>query len=194
MAHTYYARSLSPLVISQSMDYSSVLQAAYDQWRSGSNYIILTLFEEAVAAGRSIIYGTTSTGSHVSDFYKRLKEDGYQIVLLLCSCPDSVRKEAVEYRNEVIRFYQSSPEDAISKGKLFPERMGAYFAHADLIYLYWSDALFSPERLAAIWKDGELVIQDRGAMDRFVAKYEEDRAALAVSGKAIPPFESFLVK
>ena len=191
MAHTYYAQSLNPLVISQAKDYDQVIKSAYNKWRSGSNYIVLTLFEEAVAAGRSIIYGTTLTGAHIPNFFGKLKENGYQIVLLLCSCPDSLRQKAVEYRNRVVRFYQSSPEDAVAKGKFFPQRMGAYFSYADLMYFYWSDDLFSPERLAAIWPNGKLEIHDSEAMQCFAEKYEEDRLALAAEGQMIPTFESY---
>ena len=191
MVHTYYAQSLSPLVISQAKDYNEVIKNAYDKWRYGSNYIVLTLFEEAIAKGRSIIYGTTSTGAHIPNFFAKLKENDYQIVLLLCSCPDDLRYEAVEYRNNTVRFYQSSPEDPVAKGKFFPQKMGAYFAYADLMYFYWSDDLFSPERLAAVWRGGKLEVHDAQAMQRFVDKYEADRVALAAEGQIIPSFNSF---
>ena len=191
MVHTYH-QSLSPLIISQTENYNQAIKNAYYKWRYASNYIVLTLFEEAYAKGRSIIYGTTSTGSHVSSFFTKLKENGYQTVLLLCSCPDEVRHQAVEYRNNVIRFYQSSPEDAVAKGKFFAERMGVYFAQADLMYLYWSDSLFAPERLAAIWRNGTLEVQDRDAMQKFADKYEMDRAALEAEGQQIPPFDSLI--
>ncbi|MBX7067359.1 MAG: zeta toxin family protein [Parachlamydiales bacterium] len=194
MVHTYYAQSLNSFAIAETKDYSQVIKKAYDKWRAASNYIVLTLFEEAAGLGRSIIFGTTSTGAHMPSFYAKLKENGYKIVLLLCSCPDSVRKEAVEYRNEVVRFYQSSPEDAVSKGKFFPQRFGAYFDYADLMYFYWSDDLFSPERLAAVWENGKLEIVDAEAMQRFADKYEADRAALALEGQMIPSFDSYLSK
>lgn len=194
MAHTYYAQSLSPLTIALTNDYDQVIQNAYNKWRGGSNYIALTLLEEAVAAGRSIIYGTTLTGGHVPDFLAKLKEHDYQIVLLLCSCTDSLRQEAVSYRNRVVRFYQSSPEDAVAKGKFFSQRMGAYFAYADIMYLYWSDSLFSPERLAAEWRNGKLEVYDQDAMQLFVEKYEADRLLLAAEGCIIPSFESYFDK
>lgn len=194
MSHTYYAQSLTPLLISQIGDYNEVIKSAYNKWRAGSNYISLTLFEEAVAMGRSIIYGTTSTGGHIANFFANLKEKGYQIVLLLCSAEDNLRYKAVDYRNQVVRFYQSSPEDAVAKGKFFPQRMSAYFDYADLIYFYWSDDLFSSERLAAIWQDGKLEIQDSEAMNRFIEKYEADRISLASEGETIPTFESYLEK
>lgn len=194
MAHTYYAQSLTPFVVSQTGDYNQVIKNAYDKWRAGSNFIVLTLFEEAIAAGRSIIYGTTSTGSHIPNFFAKLKENGYQVVLLLCSCPDNLRREAVDYRNQVVRFYQSSPEDAVAKGKFFPQRMGAYFTYADLMYFYWSDDLFSEERLAAVWRNGKLEIHDAQAMQRFIDKYETDRASLAAEGQVIPAFDSYFTK
>lgn len=191
MVHTYYAKSLTPLAISEAKDYSEVIKNAYEKWRAGSNYIVLTLFEEAVDLGRSIIYGTTLTGGHIPNFFAKLKERDYKIVLLLCSCPDHVRKEAVQYRNDVVRFYQSSPEDAVSKGRVFPQRFGAYFKYADIMYFYWSDDLFSPERLAAVWRNGRLEIQDAEAMQLFAEKYESDRKALASEGQIIPPFDSY---
>lgn len=192
MVHTYYAQSLSPLVISSAQNYDDVIKSAYEKWRGGSNYIALSLFEEAFSMGRSFIYGTTSTGGHIPDFFARLKQNDYQIVLLLCSCPDDLRYQAVDYRNRVVRFYQSSPEDALSKGTLFPQRMGAYFAYADLMYFYWSDSLFAPERLAGIWRNGKLEILDAEAMQRFIDKYEADRANLETSGKILPAFNTYL--
>ncbi|MBI2743067.1 MAG: hypothetical protein HYX48_04040 [Chlamydiales bacterium] len=192
MAHTYYAMSLNPLVASATTSYDQVIKNAYEKWRGGSNYIVLSLLEESFALGRSIVYGTTSTGGHTPDFFAKLKQNDYQIVLLLCSCPDDVRYQAVDYRNRVMRFYQSSPEDAVSKGVLFPQRMSAYFKYADQMYLYWSDSLSAPERLAAVWKSGKLEIRDNEAMQRFIDKYEADRKALEATGVFIPAFASFL--
>ena len=192
MAHTYYAQSLNSLAISQTTDYDQVIKNGYNKWRAGSNYIVLNLFEEAIEAGHSVIYGTTSTGAHIPDFLSALKENGYQIVLLLCSCSDNLRKEAIQYRNQVVRFYQSSPEDAVTKGKLFAQRMGAYFAQADILYFYWSDELFSSETVAAIWQNGKLHIHDPQAMEKFIEKYEADRVLLATEGCDVPSFESFL--
>jgi hypothetical protein len=186
MVHSYYARSLTPLVIANTETYADVIKNAYEKWRAGSNYIALTLLEEAFATGRSIIYGTTSTGSHLPNFFAKLKENNYRIVLLLCSCPDDVRFEAIKYRNDTVRFYQSSPEDAMAKEIFFSQRMETYFTYADQLYFYWSDSLFNPERLAGIWKDGKLDIYDADAMQSFINKYETDRAALEARGQFIP--------
>lgn len=193
MVHTYHAQSLNPLIISQAQNYDQVIKEAYSKWRGGANYIVLNLFEEAVEAGHNVIYGTTSTGAHIPEFFAKLKENGFQIVLLLCSCPDNLRKEAVEYRNQVVRFYQSSPEDAVAKGKIFPQRMKDYFDYADVLYFYWSDDLFSSERLAGIWQNGKLEIHDSEAMQHFSDKYEADRASLAAEGKMISSFKSYFL-
>lgn len=192
MVHTYYARSLNPLIISKASSYDQVIKNAYEKWRAGSNYIVLTLLEEAFEEGRSIIYGTTSTGAHIPEYFKRLKSNNYEIVLLLCSCPDKVRYEAVDYRNREIRFYQSSREDAVAKGVLFSQRMESYFASVDQMHFYWCDSLFSPERLAGTWSKGTLEIYDSKAMQRFIDKYEMDRKALKAKGVIIPSFESYL--
>lgn len=188
MVHTYYARSLSALAIASAAAYDEAIHAAYDKWRGGSNYIVLTLLEEAFDLGRSIIYGTTSTGGHMATFLPKLKERGYEIILLLCSCPDSLRYDAIDYRNKVVRFYQSSPEDAVGKGILFPQRMATYFANADTLYFFWSDR-FGEERLGGIWSQGKLEIRDQEAMDRFIEKYESDREKISTP---LPPFEDFL--
>ncbi len=190
MGHAYYARSLTPLKISESPDYLQVVKAAYDKWRWGADYITQTLMEEAIGLRRSVIFGTTSTKPYIAEYFARLKECGYQIILLLCSAPDEFRRKVVEYRNQIIRFYQSAPDDAVAKGKLFPQRMGAYFAYADRIYFYWSDELFLPERLAGIWEKGKMTLTDPEAMQLFIDKYEEDRAALALEGQSIPSFKA----
>lgn len=190
MVHTYYARSLNSLVIAEVGDYDQVIKNAYEKWRGGSNYIALSLLEEAFETGLSIIHGTTSTGGHLPDFFTKLKENNYEIVLLLCSCPDDVRYDAVDYRNRVVRFYQSSAEDAVSKGALFSQRMQSYFTYADKLYFYWSDSHLSQERLAGIWSNGKLEIHDSEAMQCFIDKYEADRALLQEKQIVIPSFDT----
>lgn len=193
MVHTYYARSLTPLLISQSEDYDQVIKNGYKKWRGASNYIVLNLLEEAFGKGCSIIHGTTLTGGHIPNFLAKLKENDFKVILLLCSCPDQLRYDAVNYRNRVVRFYQSSPEDALSKGLLFPQKMEAYFAHADQLYFFWSDSLFAPERLAGIWQKGKLEVLDPDAMKSFIDKYELDRSTLKETGISIPAFEKFIL-
>src|SRR3990167_10483221 len=131
---------------------------AYEKWRGGPNFIALTLLEDAFLHKRNIAHGTTSTGEHNPKFLAKVKDAGYDITLLLCSCEDAFRKKAIQYRNEEQKFYQSSPEDALNKGKFFPQRMSAYFTYADTLYLFWSDDLSVRERLAAVFSGGSLKV------------------------------------
>lgn len=192
MSHTYYNRSLSALVSGEDENYAMVVKNAYEKWRGGSNFIALTLLEEAFSHKRSVAHGTTSTGEHIPKFLAKVKEAGYDITLLLCSCEDSFRKQAIQYRNEEQKFYQSSPEDAVMKGKFFPQRMSAYFTYADTLYLYWSDDLATKERLAAVFKDGILQVLDAQALHLFVHKFEQDRALLNAEGKQIPSWNELV--
>ena len=183
MAHTYYARSLNALQAASKPNYLDIVKAAYEKWRGASEYITLTLLEEAFQKKDSIIHGTTSTGSHIPEFFQKLKAQGYRIILMLSYCEDSLRKEAIEYRNGEQRFYQSTPEDAVIKGKLFPEKLAAYFDVADTLYLYWSDDLFAEETLVAIFDKGEIKVEQSCSFENFITKYEEDRQALKAEGK-----------
>jgi hypothetical protein len=192
MAHTYYAQSLNALRVGATGDYLSTRKAAYEKWRGASNFIALTLLEEAFANRDNVIYGTTSTGGHIPEFMQRLKASNYQTVLLLCSCEDDVRKAAVEYRNLQERFYQSTPEDALAKGLFFPQRMPAYFTYADTLYIYWSDDLFSTERFAAVLENGQLTVNDAAALELFVNKYEKDRTDLQTQGKDLPAWSELV--
>jgi hypothetical protein len=192
MVHTYYSQSLNYRMIASSREYEDVLKAAYEKWRGASNYISLTLLEEAFRQKLDIVYGTTSTGAHMAQFLPRVKAAGYQIVFVLCSCDDEVRKKAIEFRNKEIRFYQSSPEDALAKGKYFSERMQLYFQHGDKLFFFWSDDLFKPERLAAVLDGANFEIRDFEAYVKFVGKYESDRKAHLAEGKQLPTFQELL--
>lgn len=192
MVNTYYAQSLNALRAGITANYLDVQKAAYEKWRGASNYISLTLLEEAFAKRDNIVYGTTSTGGHIGQFMERLRSAGYHTTLLLCSCEDDVRKAAVEYRLDQQKFYQSTPEDAVAKGRLFPQRMGVYFSCADTLYLVWSDDLFTTERVAAVFENGKLTVNDSEALDRFADKYERDRAALLAEGKNLPAWSELI--
>jgi predicted ABC-type ATPase len=196
MAHTYYAQSLNALQAASSSNYLDISKAAYEKWRGASNYIAFTLLEEALQKRTDIIHGTTSTGNHVPEFFQKLRAEGYQITLVLSSCEDDVRKEAIEYRNSEQRFYQSTPEDALAKGKIFPEKIATYFDYADTLYLYWSDDLLVEERLGAIFDKGEIILGPgcACAYEVFMAKYEEDREALKAEGKSLLSWEEIVQK
>lgn len=169
MVHTYYAQSLSAANITKYNDYMYARQAAYTKWRGASNYIALTLLEEAFSQKRSVAHGTTSTGAHIPYFLRKVKNKGYEVVLLLFSC-----------------------EDALKKAKLFPERMSVYFSYADTLHLFWSDDLETQERLAAIFSNGKIQVIDEGALEKFQEKFEKDRNRLEKEGKKIPSWSKLL--
>ena len=181
-----------PYYITKYNDYMYARKAAYTKWRGASNYIALTLLEEAFSQKRSVAHGTTSTGAHVPYFLQKVKNAGYEVVLLLCSCEDALKKQAIEYRNQVQKFYQSTSEDALKKAKLFPERMSAYFSYADTLHLFWSDDLETQERLAAIFSNGKIEVVDEGALEKFQQKFEKDRNRLEKEGKKIPSWSNLL--
>ncbi len=194
MAHTYYDKSLNALQAASKPDYLEIQKAAYEKWRGASNYITLVLLEEALQKKIDIIHGTTLTGAYVEEFLKKLKAAGYHITLVLCYCEDEIRKEAVEYRNNEQRFYQSTLEDTVAKGKLFVEKLSIYFQYADTLHLYWSDDLMAEERISVIFDKCEMIIGEGCAcvLDRFLSKYDEDRAVLEANGKKIPSWDELI--
>jgi hypothetical protein len=192
MVNTYYNHFLNALRAAEQEDYSSIRKQAYEKWRGASNYITYTLIEETLRDRKPMIHGATSTGEHIEALFKKLKDLGYDITLLLCSCEDSVRSQAVTYRNTVQRFYQSTPEDAVTKGKNFPIRMPVYFSQADTLYIMWSDSLFQPERLAAVLQDGKIKVVDQQALKLFAKKFEKDRDVLNKQGIEIPSWDDLL--
>lgn len=192
MVHTYYSRSLCARAVSDFQDYSLARKAAYEKWRGASNYITLVLLEEAFAKRMNIVHGATSTGGHIHKLLQRIKEANYQIALVLCSCEDSTRKQAISYRNEKQCFYQSTPEDDVIKGRFFAQKMPYYFEWADVLYLYWSDDVFSPERLAAVFSDGQVAVCDPEAYRNFISKFERDRADLKKEGIELPDWNCII--
>lgn len=191
MAHTYYDKSLSALQAASNPDYLEIRKAAYEKWRGASNYITFSLLEETLQKKSDIIHGTTLTGAYVEEFLKKLKAEGYHITLVLCYCEDEIRQEAIEYRNNEQRWYQSTPDDASSKGKVFAEKLSVYFQYADTLHLYWSDDLMAEERIAAVFDKGEMIVAEGCAcvLDRFLGKFDDDRDALLAEGKTIPPWD-----
>ncbi|HSX03342.1 MAG TPA: zeta toxin family protein [Rhabdochlamydiaceae bacterium] len=192
MAHTYYARSLSLLPLAEDSNYLLSQKKAYEKWRGGSNYITLKLLEEAFAQRKNIAHAVTSTGEHTPELLSKIKEAGYEIAFLLCSAEDEFRQQALQYRMCEQKFYQATPEDAVNKGKFFPMRMPAYFASADALYLFWSDDLATPERLAAVLKNGQMEVMDQDALGHFIDKFERDRALLKEYGSEIPEWNNLL--
>ncbi len=155
---------------------NSLLQKAYDKWRGASNYIASTLLNEAYTKGYNIAHGTTSTSEHIVRLYQKLKQNGYKINLLLCNSTDENRVEALEHRVKAQCFCQVDPNDIIKKGKMFPERFSAYFQYADEIHFYWIDNFLEGAILAAtLIKGKKILIHDKGALQKFTEKYDQDR-------------------
>lgn len=192
MVHTYISRSLNPYMIAETGDYNLVIKNGYDKWRAASNYISGTLTEEVLSNHADFAHGTTLTGDVVPGLLQKLKDNGYEITLLLCSATDDFRVASVIYRNDVTRFYQSSPEDIVSKGKFFPQRLKTYFTFADKLYFYWSDNINETEHLAATFDKGKLTVQDQEAWNLFSQKYESDREALRAEGKDLLSWDDLI--
>ena len=141
MVNTYIP-SLSFYQVSRFTSYLEAQKHAYTKWRFASLYLLSRLFDEAVEHRYSIAHGTTLTGAKTPEFLEKLKSAGYFIVLVLCFTPTEVRRQAVEHRETVMAYYQSTPEDFEGKEKLFQERMPTYFEFADEIFTYETKELF----------------------------------------------------
>lgn len=189
MVHTYHQRSLNALICAEHQQYAEVEKNAYEKWRGASNYITIKLMEETFQKHLNVIHGATSTGTHIPFFFERLHAANYKIILLLCSCEDQFRTEALSYRINQQRYYQSTPKDFIEKGLLFSQKLKDYFTHADELYLFWSDHLFTPERLAAVYTSRGTTIYDGDAYEKFIQKYEKDRENLKQKGIEIPSWQ-----
>ena len=177
MTNTYISKSLNLYTVSLFENFREAQKEAYDKWRNASNYIANTLLSSAALGKYNIAHGTTLTGSKVDILLSRIKKLGYKIVLVLCGAKDSLRQQAIKYRTEVQGFYQTEPQDIISKGLLFPLRMSTYFTYADELMLYWSRSIMSPSILGAkidLTKK-KIHITNKKAYQDFVQKYEIDR-------------------
>ncbi|MBM3887475.1 hypothetical protein FJ364_06100, partial [Candidatus Dependentiae bacterium] len=193
MANTYQNVSQNAFTKAQQDDYGLVQKAAYEKWRGASNYITLMLLEEAFKEKRNtIVHGTTSTGPLAQPLVQGAKKAGYEIIFLLCSAPDEFRKKVIHYRNTEQRFYQSTPEDAVSKGIMFPQRMQFFFEQGDTLYLYWSDSLSNAERLAAIFKAGKEIVVDVDAYAAFKEKYDSDAQHLDKEDIALSAWDALV--
>lgn len=183
-----YLQEFTPYKIAQASTVKPLLQKAYDKWRGGSNYIASTLINEAFAKGFNIAHGTTSTGAHVKNLYKKLKEKGYKIVLLLCNTTDEDRIAALQHRVKDQCFCQVDPEDVVNKGKAYPERFVDYFTYGDEIYLYWIGDFQKGATLAASLERGKkMQVYDQKALEKVIAQYDQGR-----EGKDLQPLQELI--
>jgi predicted ABC-type ATPase len=189
MINTYLTQSLSFYKISKEKTFEETQRNAYNYWRAGSNYIAQTLLNKAVEEKYNIAHGTTSTAPVIEKFYQTLKKQGYKIHLVLCYAPNEARGASIEHRVKTQSNYQSTPEDAIAKGKMFAERFPVYFKYADTLRLYWTCHFSTGSKEVARLEKGKLIIKDEAGYQMFVKQYEEDRAA---SQESLPTWEELL--
>ncbi|MBU0744652.1 MAG: zeta toxin family protein [Gammaproteobacteria bacterium] len=117
----------------------SVIRGAYVKWRAASNYISNKILNDAFSNRLAIAHGTTSTSIHMESFYKKLHDNGYKIILLLCASPAKNRLKAIVNRETKQCFVQATKADTKQKGKMFYENFPVYFKFADEIQFFWID-------------------------------------------------------
>lgn len=193
MTNAYHGHLMAAGTIANAPDFETAQSRAYDVARPASNYLTLEILNQAADANYDIAHGTTMTGPHIRSLINGLKDEGYEIDLMLCSAEDDMRADAQQYRANVQGYYQSTPEDVRSKGIAFPQKMADYFELADNLSLFWRDGVTENGIKAATYENGQKTILDQDAYDSFVNKYEADRHALATGQHGdivkLPAFE-----
>jgi hypothetical protein len=192
MVNTYVSQTQNYFEIASVNQYDELIKSAFEKWQEASNFITLSLLEEAFQKKLNIVHGTTSIHANVSGLLPAIHQAGYRIELLLCSCDDDLRMEALEHSSKEVHVYQGSLHDAIAQGKYFSERMALYFQYADKLSFYWSDELKQPEILAAVLDGKNFVVTDFNAYIKFVGKYELDRKMHLADGTELPSFKELL--
>lgn len=192
MVHTYYSQSLSALSISQYKTHLDAVTQAYEKWRSASNFITYTLLEEAFNAHQNIAHGTTSTKRDLPSFFSKVKDSGYEIILLLCSANEAVLNKIIEHRNNEKKMYFSTPEDNTNKAIAFVKMIPNYLKYADALYIFWKNDSTEEEQLAAVLKKGKMEIVNSQALDRFIEQFEKDRMIINKENGQIPSWKELL--
>lgn len=191
MINTYHAISLNAKELAKDLDLR-IRQRAYEKWRAASNHIVNRLFEEAVAGRYDIIHGTTSTGAHVPAMHKKLRETGYQLHLMLCFADEEYRFSAIDYRNLVQKFYQSTPEDGIAKGMLFYPRIAHCCRTGDRVLFMWTPTFLQQGRCVAEIVDGKLQVYCEKGFNAVRKLYAKHCDLLEKKGVVTEPWESFI--
>lgn len=176
MIHSYQGYLMSQGMIAEAKTFKAAQIKAYDLCRPASNYYSLKWMNEAAENGYDIAHGTTMTSPHVGGLMDSIKNKGYDVHLIVLAAPDDIRGQASSYRQETQANYQSTPEDVISKGAAFHERMPTYFDKADKLSLRWRNAVQGDAVVAAIYDKGQKTIVDEQAYNDFVSFYQGDMA------------------
>jgi hypothetical protein len=125
-------------------------QAAYNRWRPGSNAAAHFILAELIRKKYDIYFGTTSSGAATPTFLKFLKDQGYKITVMHMTMSDQKRWESVLERDGT--FVQTTEEDVVQKGELFPQRIeDSFLKHADKIEFYYREGVKEDATLAARW-------------------------------------------
>lgn len=189
MVNTYLNRSQNMYQFSQ-LGPQNTQKSGYTHWRGASNYITKTLINEAVLQGYDVAHGTTSTSPEIARLLKRIGSQNYQIQLILNVSPKPQRLNALQNRKIKQCFYQVTPEDAVKKAELLPQRYPQYFQYADIIELNWIHNYKSSPIKAARLTKGKLQILDKEAYENVVREYERDRQN--INNSDMPTFEALL--
>lgn len=94
MVNTYHGHLMAASTVADAPDFQTAQGRAYDIARPGSNFLTLEVLNEAVDGNYDIAHGTTMTGPHIKSLLSGLKQQGYEIDLLLCGAEDDMRAEA----------------------------------------------------------------------------------------------------
>ncbi len=136
-----YTQYIDNYLISESLTYQR-LKEAYAKWRDASDYIVNKILNEAYDKNFAIAYVTTSSIKGIDQFFGKLKNRNYKIILLLCGSSEENRLKAMEYKEKHQYFVQATPEELITKGRRFFDNFPAYFQLADEIQFYWTEDFF----------------------------------------------------
>ena len=182
-----YLQELTYGKISLSKSYLILQEKAYTKWRDASNYIATSILNKAFEGHYSIAHGTTSSNKAIENLYKKLKENGYKILLLLCAAPDETRQKAIEHRIKSQAFYQSTPEDVLTKGEAFLENFPIYFTYADEIEIYWTEDVMKGSEKTALFKRGKSYeILNHSAFEKFREFYKKKPLEKKAKEKLLP--------
>lgn len=173
--------------------FKNLQKKAYNILRPASNYMTLEMMNEAFLKRYDIVHGTTSTGGTVENICQKMHLVGREIHFLLCAAPDDQREVARKHREDVEKFYQVTPEDVVNKGKLFPQRMGLYFTHGDVLEIFWQEKACTDSVHAAHFENGEIKILNQDAYAAFIDNYARQAADLKrESDIDLPAFDTYI--
>jgi hypothetical protein len=185
-----YLQDINNYAISQNSSYQHLLNKSYIKWRGASNYIANTILNETYANKLAIAHGITSTNKAMTSFYKKLQDQGYKIILLLCGSSEKNRLKANEYRKKNQCFIQTTPEDMTKKGEMFFENFPVYFKYADEIEFFWVEDFSRGWTKVGTYSKTSGFKRLHNNFEKFKNSYENFRNLHA--NKQLPSFNKWL--